>query len=207
MREVLKLFMAFISVGTGLGCVSPFYGTARIQEGFHAEAGVSAMTYIGAPVEYNEPSMAVLGNDALNYGFNPKLQIGTRLGLGYGQSGRLVLSSDEEQVNPWEYYPDVAVNIQTALDSKTVTPGLRIEGSVSQGLSAAMLLGLGNREWLTLGLRGNLHLSGIYSGFDCFFIVRPIPDLSLFAGINPLKSIPTEEFWPVATLGVGYKIK
>jgi hypothetical protein len=193
---------------TGTGCVSPFYGTARIEKGLRAEVGASVMTYIGAPVEYNEPSVGIAGDIALSYGFNPYLQIGTRLGLCYGQSGFLITEADNEtRVNPWDFYPDVALHLQTAISCKKLTPALRIDGSLSHGLSTALLMGFGNPEKLTLGLRGNAFGTPYPYGFDVFLVVRPVSRLSFFAGLVPYIPIEDGKPWPIATLGIGYSIK
>lgn len=180
-----------------ISCVTPFYGTARVEKGFHMDAGVSAMSYIGAYGEWNAPSVGGVASIAPSYGFNPYLQLGGRLGLGYGQTGFIVHDTAGNPHNPWGFFPDIALNLQAALPTKSITPALRIEGTLPRILSATFLLGIGEKERITLGVRGGL------TGFDILAILRPLPKLGLFIGVNPFFLLNTPR--PVASLGIGYK--
>ncbi len=179
-------------------CVSPFYGTARIEKGFHMEAGACAMSYIGAFSEWNTPSLGGAASTAFFYGFNPYLGVGGRLGLGYGQTGFIVHDTAGNPHNPWEFFPDIALNLQAALPTQSITPALRIEGAPPRIFSASFLLGIGEKERITLGVRAGL------TGLDILAIVRPLPKLGLFIGADPFFLLNTPR--PVVSLGIGYKL-
>lgn len=199
----LALTVGIVCVtGVTGGCVSPFYGTARIEKGFHTEAGICAMSYIGAFGEYSTPSVGGMANLALFYGFNPYVQLGSTLGLGYGQTGFIVHDTAGNPHNPWEIFGDATLNVQAAIASESTTVALRVEGSTSRVVTASLLLGLGKPEKVTLGIRGFI----VGRGIDIMTIVRPLPKLSLFLGVDPVGFF-MDPPWPVATLDIGYKIK
>lgn len=184
------------------GCVAPFYGTARIEEGLHVETGVCAMSYIGAFGEWSAPSIGGMANVALFYGFNPYVQLGSRLSLGYGQTGFIVHDTAGNPHNPWEIFGDATLNVQAAIPGESTTLALRLEGSASRAVTASLLLGLGKTEKVTLGIRGFI----VGRGIDIMTIVRPLPKLSLFIGVDPVGFF-MDTPWPVATLGIGCKLK
>jgi hypothetical protein len=203
--SILRISVCVTGVVCVTGCVSPFYGTARIEKGLNVDIGVTGMTYIGAYGEWMAPSVGVMGNLSVRYGFNPYLQFGARFGAGYGQTGFLAVDDSGNFHNPWEFGADAAINVQTSLPRKNVTPGLILEYSSVHGFSAALLAGWGKPERFTLGLRGSFWGSYAPAGFDLLAIVRPLPRLSLFIGLDPLATfLSGDGFWPVSTLGLGY---
>lgn len=54
-------------------CVSPFYGTARIEPGFHMDAGLAATSFDFATWEGEEWCAGLRGDVELRYGFNEYL--------------------------------------------------------------------------------------------------------------------------------------
>lgn len=180
------------------GCVSPFYGTARIEEGFHVKSGIAGITYIGGVGEWNAYHIGGRGDVQLTYGFNRYLQIDGRLGFGGGYNLDPYPAS-----RLYSFFPEAALGVQGALPVKVFAPALRVELSYPMS-SIGLLLGFGEKELVTLGGRAHFgEFVELYTG-DVFIGIHPLSRWSFFAGAN-LSTIFEGRI--AATLGVGYKIK
>jgi hypothetical protein len=180
---------------TGTGCVSPFYGTARIEKGFHADAGVAGTTYVGMGIEDYAIHTGGRGDLFARYGFNEYLQVNGRIGFGLGK----YLGSDTI-INDIPFFLDGGIGIQGAFPIGWFTPALRAELSYPWS-SIGLILGFGKREIVTLGSRL------IYPGFlDAFVVLHPFQRWSFFAGIGPVPPFDYDSKL-IGTLGIGYKIR
>jgi len=183
-----------------LSCVSPFYGTARIEPGWHMDAGVAATTFISPANEWFPECIGGRGDYEIRYGFNQYLQVNGRIGAGLGYR----LPSEGFPPPPIkDMYPllDGAIGIQGSFPLGSVTPSLRVELIYphSQIVAPTLLFGLGRNEWLTIGVGGHL--------VDVFVTAHPSKRWSFFAGANVF-SIFNADYsdYPLASIGVGYKI-
>lgn len=193
----------------GISCVSPFYGTARIEPGWHMDAGIAATTYV-AELAWRYPySIGCRGDLELRYGFNKYMQMNAQAGLGIGFS---LSSWSDPSYRGGDVYPllDGVLGIQTALPVGFLTPALRMEFSYFLGepeLVSTALLGIGLKERFTLG--GRLHLDELIDPYslDAFVGFHPSSKWSMFAGIKFFFHGYDITYPPVATLGVGYKLR
>lgn len=192
----------------GVSCVSPFYGTARIEEGWHMDAGVAATTFIGGPVgESPAYYTGARGDFELRYGFNKYLQAHGRIGLGLGYN---FLHGNQPFTPGWDFSPlfDGALGIQTSIPFKYFTPALRLEfhGPL---VSPILLFGIGKEERVTVGtdftdLFYNLFGQAWPVEWNGFLKVQLSSQWAIFAG-GGFQEVFTP--YPVLTLGLGYKIK
>jgi len=205
MKKLKKPFFALIALAVGIGmlsCVSPFYGTAKIEEGWHMDVGVAGGTLILPHLDaWGFSSLiGVRGDVELRYGLNKYLGFHARGAIGYPML-------------------DGALGIQTAFPLGLVTPALRTEISWYGGgptFSPALLVGVGRTEWVTLGVRthipGNLGDSphpeyGPYLDpfpIDCFVGIH-LGRWNIFAGSQCFRHSYSNK--PIASVGLGYKIK
>jgi len=204
MRRILKLLSAITVIAIASGCVSPFYGTARIEEGWDIDAGVAGMKVYKPYWDswgYFD-SYGVRGDVNLRYGFNDYLCLYCRGAVGGSQY--------------WlGLFLDAGAGIQASLPLGPVT--LALNGEL-HGLefSPALLAGIGRTEWLTIGIRthipGNLYDSphpeyGKYLDsypLDCFAGFH-LGHWNIFAGSQLFRYSYNDD--PVFTAGIGYKIK
>ncbi len=215
MQKLKKSFFTLVVLAVGMGvlsCVSPFYGTARIEPGWHMNAGVAATSFISSD-NYDE-CMGGRGDLEISHGFNQYLQANGRIGLGLGY---IPPSPEDKAVSPRKggFYPllDGGLGLQTAYPMECITPALRVEAG--QELSLMPMVGIGRREWLTLGGEGTYFLFGPEGthpegGFlNAFLIVHPYPRWSIFAGVNVTMLFDPGFYiteYPLVTVGVGYKL-
>lgn len=199
-------------VVTLTSCVSPFYGTARIEKGFHAEIGVATHSFLFPwldAMQYGYRS-GMRSDVELRYGFNRYLGLHARAALGVFYNDPLP-------------FLDAGVGIQTALPLKWVTPALRSEVSLYGGcvtLSPTLLVGIGREEKVTLG--GCVHLFGNSSeaNWDDYHKALEDTPTDFFVGIHAFPRwtlfVGTQLFYhsyiypgkkPLYTIGVGYKLK
>lgn len=190
----------------GLSCVSPFYGTARIEPGWHLDAGVAATTFTGGAVGENPGYyFGGRGDIELSYGFSDRFNIHGRAGLGLGAYP----FPSQQEPGPWPISPliDPSIGFQAAFPLGYVTPALRVDFPGTP-VPVKILMGIGKPERVTLGV----DLSGLF----LYGITRPKLGISGFAGIHFNRNwslfagggIPRVFFdLPLFTLGVGYKIK
>lgn len=193
-----------------LSCVSPFYGTARIEKGWHMDAGVAAATFIGGPIG-ESPSYytGLRGDYELRYGFNKYLQVHGRIGLGLGYD---FLYGKEPYMPGWDFSPlfDGALGIQTSIPFTHFVPAIRLDfhGPL---VSPILLLGIGKEEQVTVGtdftnLFYNLFGQAWLVGWNGFLKVQLSSRWAIFAG----GGIPDPEFsfpYPLLTLGLGCNLK
>jgi len=221
MKKKISLILVTLAIGAfSLSCVSPFYGTARIEEGWHMDAGVAGMSEITPSLDSwgFEYHLGARADAELRYGFNSFLQLNSRIALGAAPAWPPI-------------FADVAVGAQTAYPIGPITPALRVEVSGYGGgitFSPAVLLGIGRKEVVTLG--GRIHIFG-----NTYERQHPHPGSVTFPeDYDPyLEDTPTDFFvgihlgrWnilvgsqlfyhssshsferPVATAGIGYKLR
>lgn len=82
--KIAKWIALVLVAGCVTGCVSPFYGTARIEKGWHTDVGLGPTSYIAGFGEPNSHFFGFRGDVEVCYGFNQYLQANARLGLGLG---------------------------------------------------------------------------------------------------------------------------
>lgn len=194
-----------------LSCVSPFYGTARVEPGWHKDVGLAATTFVFTLTEWLPYCIGGRGDFELRYGFNEYLQANGRIGLGLG------FSESRYEGQSWDGpYPlvDCALGIQAALPSKYVTPALRLELGQRP---VTFLLGIGEKERVTVGLELlglSIGGSGLFSfswpplWVDGFISVHISPQWSIFAGGRMMDpEVAVSSPYPSLALGVGYNLK
>jgi hypothetical protein len=202
-RGIFLGTIAIIFTLISTGCVSPSYGTARIEKGFHADAGVAVTSFSSPAGDWNY-CIGLRGDCEIDYGFNKYFKVGGRVGGGGGFS--IPIPGREEPTTSWSGpFPLIegTLAVQGSYPFKQVTPALRIEAG--SNFSIMPLVGFGDPEWLTLGCRIWFLYNAEVFVPDFFMTVRPSSRLSIFAGVNAV-SIFSESL-PIATLGIGYKLK
>lgn len=183
---------------TGTGCVSPFYGTARIEEGLKIDAGI-AYSKIVEPVFDHWGyylSEGIRGDAVFRYGFNDYIGVHARAAIGYPMV-------------------EAGLGLQAAYPIGPVTPALQTEFAFGDPgpFSVGFLLGIGKKEWLTLGIR--THIPGTagdepHPEYGPYFEPYPIDVFTgihigrwnLFAGSQMFRYTYNDE--PLFTIGIGY---
>lgn len=218
--------LSLIVLGMG-GCVAPFYGTARIEEGWHVDVGLAGSTYLkdrsNLDVDYDriinpgDPYFYAIRSDIeLRYGLNKYIQGSIRTGLGIGFHGYIYDAVPREVEDDFLF--DMAIGPQFALpidleNVGQITPAMRLEACYGYGqfyLLPTFVLGLGNPEYFTLGGRF-YHPEVEMNFFPCeVFASIHLWRFDFFAGVNVYTTWWHPDYWrvpPVVTVGIGYKIK
>ena len=192
-------------------CVSPFYGTARIEKGWNADVGIGGMQTLVPNLDSWGYSLfwGTRVDGEISYGFDKYLQAQARMGIGFYHSYL-------------PFFVDPGIGLQAALPVGPITPALRTEVSYYGGgvtFSPAVLLGIGRKERVTLG--GRIHIFG-NAGDDPhpeygpyledtptdFFVTVHLGRWNIFAGSQFFyHSFRYPHERPVATAGIGYKLK
>jgi hypothetical protein len=196
MSKKLILCLALLIMGVWvLGCMPPpFYGTAKIEPGFHWDAGVAGGGGIVCDFMGGEEMEGLGGgvSTELRYGSNKYVQWHARAGVDTYIGGAPVV-------------PRIGMGIQTALPLEVVTPAFRLEaaGIWPVTITPALLLGIGRNEIPTLGFRLHYWLGEyIYlSAGELFLTIHLMPRWGVF--VSGAKGDDLQ--W--ITLGVGYKIR
>lgn len=200
-RGIILGSIAVISTLMTTGCVSPFYGATRIEPGWDLNAGLALTSFSSPAYDWNY-CIGLRGDCEIGYGFNKYFKAGGRVGGGGGFS---IPGGEEPPTSYSGPFPLIegALAVQGSYPFKQVTPALRIEAG--SNFSIMPLVGFGYPEWLTLGCRIWFLYTAEVLVPDFFVTVRPLPRLSIFAGVNAV-SILTESL-PIASIGFGYKLK
>jgi hypothetical protein len=197
MRKRIYL-LPFLIVGmlSIISCVSPYYGTARIEPGFHLDAGLSISTFI--PPVSDGPGYAISPHVDLEskYGFNEYLQTHARFSAGFSY--------------PYSYF-DAGAGLQAAVPLGIVTPAVRSEVTCYGGFltfSPAFLAGFGRNEFLTVGMRTHwdfINRDQSTFPFEIFVTGHISQRWAIFLGgeIHTLRDMETHGD-PILTLGIGY---
>ncbi len=195
-----------------VGCVAPYYGTARIEPGWDFNAGVSYATGPDQITETDHVHWGIRLDGYAGYGFNPYVKPYLRCAFGIYHVVSYPFPGDVDDTISRYFDPgvDIGAGVQAALPLGFVTPALNVEVSpygVCE-VSTALLVGLGKREILTLGVRPHFTPASFDYGYlpiDVFCSVHPIKGLSLFAGVE-VGSRLEHGFWdaPWFTIGAGY---
>ena|GEM_PF-1036192 len=223
----LKVILLINAVACVTGCVSPFYGTARIEEGFHADIGLAGGAYLKSNAtlsNYNwafNPANpyyhAVRSDVELRYGLNKYIQGSVRAGLGLGFNG-YVYDYEPREVDERDFFFDIALGPQFALpiiweDVGHITPAFRLEACYGYGqfyLLPTLVLGFGNPEYLTLGGRFyHPEAEGIILPMELFTGIH-LWRFNIFMGVNSLVTWLHPDFYrvpAVVTVGIAYKLK
>ncbi|MBD3285944.1 hypothetical protein GF359_05640 [candidate division WOR-3 bacterium] len=126
---------------------SPDYGTARINQGWNLDVGGSLEVNIYTASSSSYSMLSVSGNAGFQYGFNDYFQLDGRFHFG-PQIGPLF--SDGIVLTP-DLFLDFG--LQVSLPLGKVTPA--IHADLYPLSSLGVLLGLGDKEFLTFG--GNVY--------------------------------------------------
>ncbi|MBN2379004.1 hypothetical protein JXM67_04295 [candidate division WOR-3 bacterium] len=190
-----------------VGCVSPFYGTARIEPGFHADAGLGFSRFINVDCEWMLDCIGPRADMELRYGFKNNFQVSSRFGLGFGYTS----VPEYIPVSEGPYLQgDLALGIQYAYPLRNHTPAIRFEASYAPGLemfifTPTLLWGIGRNESVTLGVRPEIFSGAEGILLEVFSTIHVSPRWSIFLGLD-LFSTFTEigNGYPIASLGLGY---
>ncbi|MBD3286510.1 hypothetical protein GF338_09255 [candidate division WOR-3 bacterium] len=201
MSKFLKLFLLTTAVAAGLGCVSPFYGTARIEKGWNMDVGVAACTFANTLGTLHYLA-GMRGDCEIRYGINNYFQANGRIGAGFGYK---VLSDEQEPTKNGPFLLlDGALGLQAAYSINKVTPALRIEAGPV--ISIIPVVGFGNHEWLSIGSKISTPYDTKELIPELFVTIHLLERWSIFGGVNMLTIASPEWEYPVASLGVGYNI-
>lgn len=187
----------------GVSCVSPFYGTAKIEPGWNGEVGVAATSFLTDPFEYS-----YVGGRAdleLRYGFSRYLQVNGRLGAGAGYRPPSNVPGNPPVSGGIQPLVDGALGVQAACPLNEVTPAVCLE--VGRFLSVIPLLGLGKKELLTLGIRLGFGFESGFLPLGTFLTIHPCSRFSIFAGaqLGSLFNYMPAMGIPPFTAGIAYK--
>lgn len=216
MSKRFSLLATIIVLGLGTaGCVAPYYGTARIEPGWDFNAGIAYSKGGFTFWPYSSTPRGIRLDGYAGYGFNPYVKPYLRSSIGsyYSVSYPFPTEENGDTTTGYDRCGDIGAGVQAALPLGFVTPALNVEVSpfLFGEVSTALLLGLGKREILTLGVRPHFVLAAIGDGFiptDVFVSVHPFKGLSLFAGaiVNGLgdriRNDDWDDWW--FTIGAGY---
>ncbi|MBN2378524.1 hypothetical protein JXM67_01815 [candidate division WOR-3 bacterium] len=211
--KIIKLFLITIAIIVAMasvtGCVSPFYGTARIDPGWHMDAGVAATSFIGGAIgEGGGSYIGGRGDLEVRYGLNKYWQINGRVGFGWGAAWWV---DEMDPIPAWGTSPtlDAGIGLQAALPLGPVTPAIRVELG-PWVLISNFLFSVGqSREWLTLGCRVYVlseEMGKISFPISGFIGVHPTSRLTIFVGPG-VKSSASEGYAPLFSVGLGYKVE
>ena len=129
-------FRALVVLVMGIGaffvsCVSPFYGTARIEKGWHMNAGAAAASYFYPLMNSYWPDPYCIGGRAdftLEYGFNKYFEIRGQIGLGTG------ISIPDSGIKSGRYpLGEGTLALQAALPCKIISPAISLGYSYPSG--------------------------------------------------------------------------
>lgn len=191
---------------TGTGCVATFYGTARIEPGFHVNAGVGVGQFIGGSYEATSRYIGPRADVEVGYAFSHFFKTHLRAGGGWGWRSEEYVEG-ESPSRPEATLLDGAIGIQVSSPHHYPTPALRLEVGLG-GVSTDLMFGIGEPEWLTLGTRVYFfkeELAQFYLPVAPFIGIHPLPHLSIFA--SPGTFAFYEDYKPLFSVGVGYKLK
>lgn len=192
---------------TGTGCVAPFYGTAKIEPGFHVDAGVGVGQFVGGSYEATSRYIGPRADVEVGYAFSHFFKTHVRAGVGRGWRSEEYVEGDSPPPRLKATLLDGAIGIQVSSPHHYPTPALRLEVGL-QGVSTDLMFGIGEPEWLTLGTRVYFfkgELAQFYLPVAPFIGIHPLPHLSIFA--SPGTFAFYEDYKPFFSVGVGYKLK
>ncbi|MBD3285163.1 hypothetical protein GF359_02130 [candidate division WOR-3 bacterium] len=199
--RLIILVLIFFALSS---CVSPFYGTARIEEGLKIDAGIAGTSYIDGYLGRNPSYTGIRGDVEVGYGICKYFQANARIGLGWGHGGKRYFGNSRN-----DFIHDIALGPQFALplsSSWNLTPALRVEAGYANDefyATPALLLGFGNPETFTIGARFLTYI------LDQIFVTFHVKRVNIFAGVDIWTQLSPDfsDNPPVATLGAGCKLK
>lgn len=184
-----------------ISCVSPYYGTARIEPGWQYSMGTAFHTLRIPNTPGPRYCMGLMQDLHISYGFNRYVKINLNAGFGTAlPDGEILIGR--------------GVGVQAAVPLGPVTPALRLEYTgygVKPSVSPGLLFGIGRREWLTLNVRTHINPNALALQDSLPVIIGAgfhiTPELTLWAG-GELKTLWIDEygcFYPIMSAGLGYK--
>ncbi len=200
-KKISLMILVIIGAAAMVGCVSPYYGTARIEPGWEYTMGTAFHTLRVPTITGPRYCMGLMQDIGISYGFNRYSKIFFNAGFGPAlPEGKILIGR--------------AVGVQAAAPLGSVTPALRIEYTgygLEPSISPGLLLGIGRREWLTLNVRTQINPHDL-AGQDSLPIITGVgfhitPALTLWAG-GELKTLWIDEydcFYPIMSAGLGYR--
>lgn len=200
-KKISLMILVIIGAAAMVGCVSPYYGTARIEPGWEYSMGTAFHTLRVPTITGPRYCMGLMQDIGISYGFNRYFKIFFNAGFGTAlPEGKILIGR--------------AVGVQAAAPLGSVTPALRIEYTgygLEPSISPGLLLGIGRREWLTLNVRTQINPHDL-AGQDSLPIITGVgfhitPALTLWAG-GELKTLWIDEydcFYPIMSAGLGYR--
>lgn len=203
----LKWFGALLILVTLTSCVSPFYGTAKIEPGFHVNAGVGVGQFVEGSYEATSRYIGPRADVEVGYAFSHFFKAHIRAGVARGWRSEEYVEGDSPPPRLKATLLDGAIGIQVSSPHHYPTPALRLEVGLG-GVSSDLMFGIGEAEWLTLGTRVYFHSADVTSSpFSVapFVGIHPLRRLSIFA--TPGALTPYEGYTPFFTVGIGYKLK
>ena len=200
-----KVHTVFLSITLSvllINCVSPYYGTARIETGWAINAGAGLHSTV-VPVLDAGPiyGLGLRSDVEIGYGFEKYFKPYVRGALGLNTASL--------------YFGDIGVGFQGALPVGPITPAVKIEVNTTSArptFAPAFLLGIGRKEVVTLGIRPQFvgFNPDEYEPFlDVLTTVHISPKLSIYIGAEVTSFIEyfdENDDIPFFSLGVGYKL-
>ncbi|MBA7603655.1 hypothetical protein ES703_10770 [subsurface metagenome] len=182
-------------------CVSPYYGTARIESGWQLDVGLGLHSTV-VPLFDADPMYGI--------GIRCDGEIGYGLDKYVKPYARAALDLNTAYIG----YADIGLGLQVALPVWIFTPAVKLEINstwIQPTFSPVVLLGIGKSEWVTLGAKTYFFpfADSNYPEFlDVFATAHISPRWSIFAGAEINSFIDTFEDdngYPFFTVGAGYK--
>ena len=199
-RVFIPSLSLLLAIATS-SCVSPYYGTARIEPGWQVNTGTgvhsAVMPVLDAPAVYG---IGIRCDGEIGYGLDKYVKPYARAAVGLNTA--------------CIGYADIGLGLQAALPVWIFTPAVKLEINstwIQPTFSPVVLLGIGKKEWFTLGTKTYFIAFGdpSYPEFlDVFTTVHISPRWSIFAGaeINSFIDIFEDgNGYPFFTVGAGYK--
>ncbi|TKJ40526.1 hypothetical protein CEE36_09555 [candidate division TA06 bacterium B3_TA06] len=200
-----KRYIPFVALALAVlmtSCVSPYYGTARIEPGWQLDTGLGLHTTLIPVLDGGDPvyGVGIRCDGEIGYGVGKYLKPYVRGAVGLNTA--------------YLGFADAGIGFQTALPLGPIAPAVKLELNPMMGeptFSPAFLLGIGREERVTLGARTHFIVFGApyYPFFlDVFATAHISPRWSIFAGAEINSFIDTfddGDGYPFFTVGAGYK--
>lgn len=129
----LKWFGALLILVTLTSCVSPFYGTAKIEPGFHVNAGVGVGQFVEGSYEATSRYIGPRADVEVGYAFSHFFKAHIRAGVARGWRSEEYVEGDSPPPRLKATLLDGAIGIQVSSPHHYPTPALRLEVGLGGG--------------------------------------------------------------------------
>lgn len=200
-KRIYSLSFLILGALSFTHCVSPYYGTARIEPGWNVTCGAALHSCIVPVTDVSGYSIGLREDIFVSYGFNRYL--GAHIQAGFGTA-----------IPEAPGFVDGLAGLQAALPLGPLTLSLRADIASYYGflsISPMFLMGVGKREYVTISV--STHSDFFFQEQHYYPVIlglgiHPTAKWSLFCGAD-VKTLMIDDygrFEPIATIGLGYQL-